>query len=235
MAHTPSARSWLSFLREDAGAHRQILTFLLVAALLVAFELAFFVRIVVPQVQGPLGGLLAELRRALGLPARAVDGNVLHRIGAVGLGLLYEREEGHVQSNNATVVAHGTLIVGLAAVLALALVLASPGLRRQGGRAHLHVVGDVLVTFACLAAFQYVFWAGPVGPGPGPSGPGGTGLDWSGGTPGPSSTWRTWGRRTTRTARPPGMSLPTGPSSSSRTPTRWRGWRRRSWTSCPSR
>ena len=149
-----AAPSWAA----DGALHRTLFVYFVVSALLIAFELGFFVLIVVPQVRGPLGGMLAAIRRQLGLPPHTAGRSWVPRAGAAALGTMHDREQGYIEGANRVAVVAGALIAAVPALCAVGIVLASGPFRAGGRAAHRHAAAEIALTFALIAAFQGVFF-----------------------------------------------------------------------------
>lgn len=142
----------------NGGIHRQFFVFFVVSGLIIAFELVFFLLIVVPQVRGPLGGMLATIRRQLGLPPPSAGRSWAPRIGASALGVMHDREQEYVRRANLVAVVSGSLLAAVPLLCAAGIWFGSRPLRNEGRAAHTHTVGEILLTFLAIAAFQGVFF-----------------------------------------------------------------------------
>lgn len=146
--------SGVSKLKHDGGAHRQLLALFLVATLLMAFELGFFVRIVLPQVRSGLAEMLRNIREKKLAELIDKENPATKSVTAV-LGVLHEREQEHIKFTNRTAMINGCLLVVLAAILSATVLGASQRVRNEPKK---HVFIDIGFTFLLLAMFQVVFY-----------------------------------------------------------------------------
>ena len=133
---------------QDDDVKRQVLAVASIAFLMGTFELIFFLWVVVPTVRSGMQSLLQGVVSVTPPP-------LVRHLARAGLGVLKEREQELIDRNNATARVNGVLIALAPLVLVVLLLVMYPTLRREGRR---HVILDVLMVFACLAAFQVMFF-----------------------------------------------------------------------------
>lgn len=136
-------------LLHDPDVKKQYLSVAAIATVLAAFELVFYLVIVVPQVQDAVQGLLRGLH--LGLPRD----HPLRPYVRVPCALAVEREGELVRDLNLAAKASGVLIVLLPFTVIVLLFACSGPLRRQPKR---DVIVDVVMVVALLVGFQTFFY-----------------------------------------------------------------------------